>query len=200
MKKLSAALFAVLFLAVAVLFFLLFSGNKKAKNETIADTSSYTGSAIGIAFVNIDTVVFKFNMYADRREELLEKQKKAEAELNSKGSQYEKGVKDYQDKVNKGLVTRATAAEMEQSLYQQQQELVNLRDKLQTDLLEEDQVMNRQILEYITTYLEEHKAEFNYQYILGKSFGSVVLYGNSAFDITQKVVDGLNAKYLTEKK
>ncbi|MBS1231867.1 MAG: OmpH family outer membrane protein [Bacteroidetes bacterium] len=199
MKKLSAALFAVLFLAVAVLFFLLFSGNKKAKNETIADTS-YTGSAIGIAFVNIDTVVFKFNMYADRREELLEKQKKAEAELNSKGSQYEKGVKDYQDKVNKGLVTRATAAEMEQSLYQQQQELVNLRDKLQTDLLEEDQVMNRQILEYITTYLEEHKAEFNYQYILGKSFGSVVLYGNSAFDITQKVVDGLNAKYLTEKK
>jgi outer membrane protein len=199
MKKLTAALFAVLFLAVAVLFFLLFSGNKKAKNETIADTS-YTGSAIGIAFVNIDTVVFKFNMYADRREELLEKQKKAEAELNSKGSQYEKGVKDYQDKVNKGLVTRATAAEMEQSLYQQQQELVNLRDKLQTDLLEEDQVMNRQILEYITTYLEEHKAEFNYQYILGKSFGSVVLYGNSAFDITQKVVDGLNAKYLTEKK
>ena len=199
MKKLSAALFAVLFLAVAVLFFLLFSGNKKAKNETIADTS-YTGSAIGIAFVNIDTVVFKFNMYADRREELLEKQKKAEAELNSKGSQYEKGVKDYQDKVNKGLVTRATAAEMEQSLYQQQQELVNLRDKLQTDLLEEDQVMNRQILEYITTYLEEHKTEFNYQYILGKSFGSVVLYGNSAFDITQKVVDGLNAKYLTEKK
>jgi hypothetical protein len=66
MKKLSAALFAVLFLAVAILFFLLFSGNKKAKNETIADTS-YTGSAIGIAFVNIDTVVFKFNMYADRR-------------------------------------------------------------------------------------------------------------------------------------
>jgi outer membrane protein len=199
MKKLSAALFAVLFLAVAVLFFLLFSGNKKAKNETIADTS-YTGSAIGIAFVDIDTVVFKFNMYADRREELLEKQKKAEAELNSKGSQYEKGVKDYQDKVNKGLVTRATAAEIEQSLYQQQQELVNLRDKLQSDLLEEDQVMNRQILEYITTYLDEHKAEYNYQYIFGKSFGSVVLYGNESYDITQKVLDGLNLKYKTEKK
>jgi outer membrane protein len=139
-------------------------------------------------------------MYADRKAELLEKQKKAEAELNSKGSQYEKGVKDYQDKVNKGLVTRATAAEMEQSLYQQQQELINLRDKLQSDLLEEDQVMNRQILEYITTYLEEHKAEYNYQYIFGKSFGSVVLYGNVSYDITQKVLDGLNLKYQTEKK
>jgi outer membrane protein len=139
-------------------------------------------------------------MYSDRKAELLEKQKKAEAELNSKGSQYEKGVKDYQDKVNKGLVTRATAAEIEQSLYTQQQELVNLRDKLQSDLLEEDQVMNRQILEYITTYLEEHKAEYNYHYIFGKSFGSVVLYGNASYDITQNVLDGLNLKYQTEKK
>jgi outer membrane protein len=199
MKNLSAALFAVLFLAIAALFILHFTGNKKAQKNTQSETS-VNAAENGIAYVNIDTVVFKFSMYSDRKDDLLEKQKKAEAELNSKGSQYEKGVKDYQDKVNKGLVTRATAAEMEQSLYQQQQELVNLRDKLQSDLLEEDQVMNRQILEYITTYLEEHKAEYNYQYIFGKSFGSVVLYGNSAFDITQKVLDGLNAKYKTEKK
>jgi outer membrane protein len=199
MKKLSAALFVVLFLAVAVLFFLQLSGHKKAKKNALTETSA-DNPANGIAYVNIDTVVFKFNLYADRRAELLEKQKKAEAELNSKGSKYEKGVKDYQDKVNKGLVTRSTAAEMEQSLYTQQQELVNLRDKLQSDLVEEDQVMNRQILEYITTYLEEHKAEYNYQYIFGKSFGSVVLYGNASYDITQKVLDGLNLKYQTEKK
>jgi outer membrane protein len=199
MKKLSAALFAVLFLAVTALFILQFTGNKKNKKNTLSETSVIAAEN-GIAYVNIDTVVFKFNMYSDRKADLLEKQKKAEAELNSKGSQYEKGVKDYQDKVNKGLVTRATATEIEQSLYQQQQELVNLRDKLQSDLLEEDQVMNRQILEYITTYLEEHKEEYNYQYIFGKSFGSVVLYGNPANDITQKVLDGLNAKYLAEKK
>ena len=109
-------------------------------------------------------------------------------------------MKDFQDKVNKGLVTRATAAEMEQSLLQQQQELVNLRDQLQSNLLEEDQVMNRQILEYITTYLEENKDKYKYQYVLGKSFGGQVLYADSAMDITQHVVDGLNAKYLTEKK
>ena len=87
------------------------------------------------------------------------KQKSAEAELNSKGTQYEKGVRDYQDKVNKGLITRATAAQMEQSLIQQQQELVALRDKLQSNLMEEEQVMNRQILEYITKFLEENKSE-----------------------------------------
>jgi outer membrane protein len=112
MKNLTNILLALLFLAVAVLFVLHFSGNKKSPNGNITDGTADAVSG-GIAFVNIDTVVFKFNMYADRREELLQKQKNAEAELNSKGSQYERGVKDYQDKVNKGLVTRATAAEME---------------------------------------------------------------------------------------
>ena len=199
MKNLTNVLLALLFLAVAALFVLHFTGNKKtSKDKNTEGTASAVSG--GIAFVNIDTVVFKFNMYSDRREELLVKQKSAESELNSKGTQYERGVKDYQDKVNKGLVTRATAAEMEQSLLQQQQELVNLRDQLQNNLLEEDQVMNRQVLEYITTFLQEHKGEYNYQYVLGKSFGSPILYGDSAMDITQQVVDGLNAKYQTEKK
>jgi outer membrane protein len=196
MKKLSIALFVVLSLAIIGLYFLHFTGNKKS-NSSEAFTTTPVG---GIAYINIDTVIFKFDMFKDRRTDLLSKQKSAEAELNSKGSQYEKGVRDYQDKVNKGLVTRATAAQIEQTLTQQQQELVTLRDKLQTNLMEEEQVMNRQILEYITTYLEANKSEYNYQFILGKSFGSVVLYSDSALDITQKVLDSINKKYQAEKK
>ena len=199
MKKLSDILFVVLFLAVAALFVLHFTGGKKGSENTKSGTTLNT-PANGIAFVNIDTIVVKFAMYADKKAEFVNKQNQATAELNAKGTQYEKGVKDYQDKVNKGLVTRATAAEMEQSLMQQQQELVNLRDKLQQDLVEQDQVANRQILEYITTFLEQHKGEYNYQYILGKSFGSVVLYGNSANDITPSILAALNKQYQSEKK
>ena len=199
MKKLSVVLFVVMFLAVIVLYFLHFAGNSKSiKNQTnhsVADVPEHS-----VAYVNIDTVIFKFDMFFDRRADLMAKQKSAEAELNSKGGQYERGARDYQDKVNKGLVTRATAAQMEQALMQQQQELVSLRDKLQSDLMDEEQVMNRQILEYITNFLEENKSEYNYQYIFGKSFGGVVLYSDSSLDITQKVLDAINAKYKSEKK
>ncbi len=196
MKKLSIVLFSVMFLAIIGLYFLHFKGNKK-EGAPVSVNSTPTQ---GIAYVNIDTVIFKFDMFFDRRDELLAKQKSAEAELNSKGSAYEKAGKDYQEKVNKGLITRATAAQMEQALVQQQQELVNLRDKLQSNLMEEEQVMNRQILEYITKYLEANKAEYNYQLILGKSFGSVILYSDSSMDITQRVIDELNRKYKEEKK
>ena len=197
MKKLTIILFSVLFVAVAALFVLHFTGNKKVSGITAE--SSETASK-GIVYVNIDTIIFNFEMFADRRNELLNKQKNAEAELNSKGTQYEKGVKDYQDKVSKGLVTRATAAQMEQALLQQQQDLVNLRDKLQSDLIEEEQVMNRQIIDYITRFLEENKSQYNYNFILGKSFGGPVLYSDSTLDITYDVLKALNEKYRTEKK
>jgi outer membrane protein len=199
MKKLSIVLYVVLFLAITGLYFLHFSGSKKNKKSDTSGSDS-GAPAQGIAYINIDSVIFKFDMFFDRRNDLMSKQKNAEAELNSKGSQYEKGARDYQDKVNKGLVTRATAAQMEQALLQQQQELVSLRDKLQSNLMEEEQVMNRQIVEYITKFLEENRSEYNYQYILGKSFGSVVLYGDNSLDITQKVLDAINKKYQTEKK
>jgi outer membrane protein len=196
MKNLTIGLLVVLFLAVAGLYIINFSGNKKAG----VPASTQVSQNSGIAFVNIDSVIFKFDMFQDKRTDLETKQKNAEAELNSKGSQYERGIRDYQDKVSKGLVTRATAADMESSLTKQQQELIGLRDKLQSDLMEEETVMNRQVIDYITKYLDENKSEYNYQYILGRSFGGVVLYGDPGLDITNKVVAGLNQKYQLEKK
>jgi outer membrane protein len=196
MKNLTLGLISVLFLAVIGLYILHFTSSKK---ESPATTSA-NAPAGSIAYVNIDSVIFKFDMFKDKRNDLTAKQKTAEAELNSKGTAYEKGIKDYQEKVSKGLVTRATAAEMENALTRQQQELLSLRDKLQSDLMEEEQVMNRQVIDYITKYLEVNKAQYNYQYILGKSFGSVVLYGDSGLDITNTVLAGINQQYQGEKK
>jgi outer membrane protein len=199
MKKLTVALFAVLFLAVALLYVLHFVTGKTNKTEE-PFTAGTEVQSHGIAFVNIDSVIYNFDMFFDRRNDLLETQKKAEAEVNSKRTSYEKNARDFQEKVTKGLVTRATAAEMEQALYQQQQDLLSLHENLQATLLEEEQVMNRQIVDYITTFLEEHKSDYNYQYILGKSFGSPVLYGDKGLDITQKVITALNNNYKAANK
>ncbi len=198
MKNLSISLFVILFLAVAGLYILHFTGKKHA-GETSSEAKTPTESQ-GIVYVNIDTIVLNFDMFADRRNDLLNKQKNAEAELSSKGSKYERDLKDFQEKVNKGLVTRATAEQMQQALLQQQQDLIELRDRLQNELIEEEQVMNRQIIDYITKFLEENKSAYNYQFILGKSFGGPVLYSDSVLDITQKVLDDINLKYRSEKK
>ena len=200
MKKLSVVLNVVLLVAVAVIYILHFTGRDKgvsAGNDELNLPVEVTSH--GIAYVNIDSVILNFTMYTDKMADLTVKQKMSETELTTKGQAYERGVLDYQDKVRKGLVTRATAEQMEQSLMQQQQSLVDLRDKLSYDLMEEEQVMNRQILEYITSYLDLKKDEYNFQYIVGRSFGGPVLYSDEALNITDLVIEGINKKYTEEK-
>lgn len=199
MKKLPLILSIVSLVAVAILFVFEFTGKEDSDsvntNKGVAQVNSN-----GIAYVEVDSIIFNFEYYFDLRDELIAKQKNSESELNSKGRQYETGAKDYEEKVRKGLVTRATAAQMEQSLMQQQQELVNLRDQLQYELMEEEQVMNRKVLQYIYDYLEEYTKENNYDFILGKSFGGQVMYSEPSLDITQDVLGRLNEKYLATKK
>jgi Skp family chaperone for outer membrane proteins len=60
--------------------------------------------------------------------------------------------------------------------------------------------MNRQVIDYITRFLAENKSDYNYQYILGKSFGSLVLYSDEGLDITKQVLAALNKKYKSDKK
>lgn len=199
MKKLPLILGIVSIIAVAFLFVWVFFVNTKGEEHEnkIAEQKTTLGN---IAFVEIDSIILNFDMYFDLRDELMQKQQNSEAELNTKGKQYESGARDYEEKVRKGLVTRATAAQMEQDLLQQQQNLLNLKNQLETQLMEEEQVMNRKILNYIYEYLEEYSAGSDYDYILAKSFGSPVMYANDALDLTREILEGVNSKYNKDRK
>ncbi|MEZ5001010.1 MAG: OmpH family outer membrane protein [Bacteroidales bacterium] len=49
--------------------------------------------------------------------------------------------------------------------------------------------MNRKVMEYIYSFLDEYAVESGYQYILGKSFGGQVLYSEKSLDITSEVLE-----------
>ncbi|MDF1560952.1 MAG: OmpH family outer membrane protein [Bacteroidales bacterium] len=198
MKKISVVknILTISALAVAVIFAAPGCGNTPTEStdgELVKQTS-------GIAFVELDTVIARFDMAKDKSTELEEKTRSSEAELTSKSQAFDRDVRDYQNKAQKGLITRATAAEMEQTLAQQQQNLVALRDEMAYNLNEEGMVAQRQVLEYINQYLAEFNADHGYQYILAKQFPGPILYSDSTMDITEAVVEGLNKKYNAEKE
>lgn len=200
MKKLPLILGTVSIFAVAFLFVWEFAIPKEEAVESdIRDVVDKLPGA-KIAYVEIDSLILNFDMYFDLREDLINKQQESETQLNSGGRQYESGARDYEEKVRKGLVTRATAQQMEQELMQQQQELRNLAGQLENQLMEEEQVMNSKILDYIYEYLEEITGESDYDYILARRFGNPVMYADESLDITQEVLKGINYKYSQEKK
>lgn len=183
--------------AVTAIGVLLASG---CKNEG-AVTSDVTKAAAtnGIVFVELDSVIANFTMAEDLSVQLQDKQKNSEAELAAKSQAFDRDVRDYQTKAQKGLITRATAADMEQNLSQQQQNLLSLRDEMAYNLNEESMVAQRQVLEYINQYLAEYNQTHNYQYILAKQFPGPILFSDATYDITSEVTKGLNAKYLAGK-
>jgi len=197
MKKLSLILNVVLIFAVIGIYILHFTGNSCPKEQKINADSTVMKSipAEGIVFINIDTVYANYDMYADIVGSLQDKLKTSEAQLVSKQRAFEKNVKDFQNKVNKGLVTRSEAANIEQSLQQEQQSLLMLQNELQYKLSEEEQVATRKVLNSIIEYLEVLKEEQPFQYVLSKSFGGQVLYASDNYDITQRVIKGLNENY-----
>jgi outer membrane protein len=183
--------------AVSIAAMVATAGCGPKQADTVETSTPVQGN--GIAYVELDTVIAYFDMATDKGAELDEKTKSSEAELTAKSQAFDRDVRDYQNKAQKGLITRATAAEMEQTLAQQQQNLLALRDQMAQNLNEESVVAQRQVLEYINQFLLEYNKDHGYQYILAKQFPGPILYSDSSMDITADVIAGLNEKYKAEK-
>ena len=202
MKRVNLIINIVLVIAVGVLFVLYFTGKEKSatvqtKEKPAGNISAGNGE---MAYINIDTLMNNMDMFFDIRNKLVDKQKESEAELGSRSKDFEKQATDFQEKVQKGLITRSRAQEIEQELYAEQQNLINLKDKLSLELAEEEQVMNRQLIYYITDYLKEFNEENNYQFIISNSLAGPLLYASDEHDITEEVIEGINAKYAKERE
>jgi outer membrane protein len=201
MKNLSLILNAVLIVAVGVLFYLHFSsmGSTKAGPDR-PEGVNLVQPDVPIVYVNIDTLLNNYEYFQDMQQDFADKQSELEAELNNRSRQYEASAMDYQNKVQKGLVTRREAAELEQQLMAEQQSLLQLRDQLTLQLQEEEQVSNRKLINAIMEYLKIYNADQNYQFIFSNSFGDNVLLANDQLDITYIILPGLNEKYRAEKE
>ena len=202
MKRVNLIINIVLIIAVGALFVLHFTGMGKSKPlQTEEKFVENDGTENGeIAYINIDTLMNNMDMFFDIRNQLIDKQKSSEAELNSRSKDFEREATDFQEKVRKGLVTRSRAQEIEQELYREQQDLIGLKDKLSLELAEEEQVLNRQLIYYIIDYLKEYNTDKNYQFIISNSLGGPLLYASNKQDITNDVVKGINAMYAKERE
>lgn len=152
-----------------------------------------------VAYIQIDSLMLDYLLAQDLSNAFQAKANKAERELNAKSQQLEKDMLEAQDKIQKGLVTRATAEEMQQKLMQQQQELLATRDRMMGELAEEEQVMNNRIYYAVMDYLKEYNADYKYSMIISTTASGPILHADPAMDITEEVLAVLNERYAAEK-
>lgn len=202
-KKISYLLHSISFILIITLFLMLvkmspagseFLLPEQEKNNgqslLYQDTSGYT--KFPIAFINIDTVINNLNYYHELHSNLEKKQQQLESELNQKAREYQAKEQDFIEKQNKGLLLRTEQQKIYENLMQEQQTLMELREKMSVELAEIEQVAYRRIVNKITKYLEDTYTG-EYRYIFGSSFGGNVLYGDPGSDITKEVIRGINS-------
>jgi outer membrane protein len=193
MKRLSVVLNVILFVLVAVLFYLHFStrtGRTDRTTNTGKDTS--VQSPLRIAFVNIDSLEAHYGYFQQKKVELAKKQEAIQNDLAGRAKALQNEVAQLQKKAPTMTQTEGEAAQ--KSIMQKQQALQQREQDLRQQFMEEQQQFNMDLHARLDRFLQKYNADKHYTYILSYSEGvSDILYKDPAKDITADVIKGLNA-------
>lgn len=197
--KHTLSVLAVLF--AAAMFFTSCNTNTATSATQQAAQAGELAPAGSIVYIQMDSLVNQYDMFNDLKSEIEAKVQAIDDDLRKKGNALEKSVQDFQNKLNKGLLTRSQAETQQQALMDREQSLRNLTAQKQMEMQEEEAVMVRKVMDAIQTYLNEYNKTHNYALILTTSAATnTVIVGNPSLDITNDVLTGLNAEYIKSKK
>ena len=172
----------------------------KASDTAEAENATEVTSAAGsIVYIDLDRIIAEYDMANDLRSVVETKADGITKEINRRGSKLENEAKAFQEKIDKGLMTRSTAEVQAQKIAKQEQEFNAYAQQKQQEMMEEQQVMMNQIADAIKTYLEKYNEEKKYALIITNQGGVPVITGDASLNITDEVLAGLNEEYIKTK-
>ena len=188
---------SIIAVAAAVAALVLTLTSPKNNHKPVESSDNIQAVAGDIVYLRLDTLLLQYDMYSDLQSAFEAKAQTIDSDLNKKARKLESDIKNFENQINKGLLTRSAAEQQNNSLQQRQVNLNNEAAQKQQELAEESQVLLNQVMYAIQTYLEEYNKDHNFAAILTTTAASnVVMVGAPALDITQEVVEGLNAEYI----
>ena len=185
----------------ALAFIVLFSQCAgKADNQVATTPASANAELSGmkIAYVEIDTLLAKYNFCIDLNEAMVKKSENVRMTLNQKMTALNKEKQEFQKKYESNAFLSPERAQQEYNrLAKMEQELSN---KLQNGLMEDNNANSLLFRDSINAFLKEYNKTRGYSLIFSNTGFDNLLYADSAYNITKEIVDGLNARYSSAKK
>ena len=200
MKKLPLILSIIALVGVIALAIATFAkgGDKKPAAEQ-TETAAQKGA---IVYFNMDRVLQEYDMANDLRSVVETKVNSINQEVTRRQNKLQKDANSFQDKVNKGLMTQSTAQVQYQKLQEQDASFQNYAAQKQQEIIEEQQVMLNQISDAIKGFVDQFNEEMGYAMIIatqGDVLPMPIVTATADRDITDALIEGLNAAYVKEK-
>ncbi|MDR3245071.1 MAG: OmpH family outer membrane protein [Prevotellaceae bacterium] len=200
MKKIIISLSYLKFFAITLLLVACGNANDGNKSSDVQSPASGESAvetkASDIAFIKLDTIVQRYDLFHDLRREFEQKKKKKEDEFQSKVRTFQNDAKTFKEKFDKMLLTTSQAEEQSRLLEQRELKLQEEANQINTALGEEETVLYRQIMDAIQKHIEKYNAEKKYSLILN---AAAIMTGNPSMDITAEILKGLNEEYIANK-
>lgn len=191
MNKIQVVINVILVAAVAALFVVVYTGDKQEAPAVAVESSE----VMPIAYLNVDSLLVNYTFAQEASERLMKKQEDARLKLNTKARTLQNEMADFQRKLeNNAFLSRERAEKEQQRLLKKQQELQELEAQLTEDIMLENQKLNMQLADTLTNFLKEFNADGRYHVILSNSAKDNVLMAAEQYDITDEVIDALNAR------
>ena len=167
--------------------------------EAAADSAPVKGA---IVYFNLDRVINEYDMANDLLSVLQSKLESIDQEVTRRGNKLQSDANAFQDKVNKGLLTRSTAEAQNEKLVKQQNDFLTYRDQKAQEMQEEQAVTMNQIANAVKEYVDKFNEDKQYAMIIatqGDILPQPVVAGDPGLDITDILIEGLNAEYVKTK-
>jgi outer membrane protein len=182
----------VLALAVAGLYIIYFTGNKK-DNSTQANIAKGTDKPLTIAYVKMDSMLFTYELAKKLNSEFADKREAFKKSYTDKRMKWERDVAAFQEKVQRGgFLTEDRARSEQERLAGIQTELQKMDYDFTQKLTEMQGQVNQQIVDSISSFLKNYNEVKKYDVILNSSS---MLEGSPQYNITKEVTQGLNDRY-----
>lgn len=175
----------------------------KSENQSANNASSQAAGLSGmkIAFVEVDTLLAKYNFCIDLNEAMVKKSENVRLTLNQKAAELEKQKREFQTKYeNNAYLSQERAQQEYNRIAKQEQDLQALSNKLQSELMSENEKNSLQLRDSINAFLKEYNKDKKYSMIFSNTGFDNLLYADDVYNITQEILDGLNARYSSPKK
>lgn len=181
---------------VVILFGMLRHGGRGNDQIRVDNALTKSGNTrLAIAYVNNDSILESYDLVKKMKSELEQKGKRLEAEVAAKQRTFEKDAAYLQEQVQKKTISEQSAQEIYGQLMQSQQNINALREKYMADMQKSEADMNIALLDSVMNFLKRYNAKFKFDYILGYNKVGSILYANDTLDITNNVIEELNAEY-----
>ena len=156
---------------------------------------AYNGEALRIAYVDIDTLLMNYTLWMELNEEMIRKEESVRATLNEKAKTLQTEYEEFERKLNNNAFITRERAEAEQNrILKKREELELLQERLSNELAIENNKNSLLFRDSINAFIRDYNKVHGYNIILSR-IGDNILYIDYAMNITQDIIDGLNARH-----